>query len=497
MDNVVIGIDLGTTFSGAAMLDDSGKPVMIPNANGKNITPSVVMIDGEKIVVGAAAKNNLFVRPDNVIDEVKRFIGSDKTYQIDGKEHTPTTISSLILNKIKTDVEKFCSATIASAVITVPANFGNDQREATMEAARLAGLNVEFIINEPTAAALTYAKLKGGTDSGNYIIYDFGGGTFDCTVAEINKDEVEVRTSEGVQKLGGKDLDAELLNLVKNKYEELSGNKLQDSKFDLNDAERYKIDLSSLDEVTIFIDDISIDITRLEFEEAISPLVDQSLMAIESALETLELDFSDIKDVILVGGTSRVPFIQNSIYELTGSTPVLFGNPDESVALGAAIYASKKNPEYLNMNQKAAVDAFAIGDVCTKNYGTFAINSSSGSEKILNSIIIRKDTKIPCSISKKYSTVADHQESIDCSITECVNAETDPDFVDVVGNESMTLPVNCMKGETVTVTYSYNANQTMDCEFVHDKSGTKVSRQISMLSDEKKPDIDNTSSSQE
>ena len=485
MDKVVIGIDLGTTFSGAAMLDESGKPIMIPNSNGKNITPSVVMIDGDKVVVGAAAKNNMFVRPDNVVDEVKRFIGSDKTYQIDGKEHTPTSISSLILNKIKTDVEKYCSAQIASAVITVPANFGNNQREATMKAAQMSGLNVEFIINEPTAAALTYAKLKGGTDSGHYIIYDFGGGTFDCTIAEINADEVEVKTSEGVQKLGGKDLDAELLNLVKKKYKDLSGDDLEDTKFDLNDAERYKIDLSSLDEVTIFIDDVSIDILRSEFEEAITPLVDQSLMAMESALDTLGLEFSSIEDVILVGGSSRVPFIQESITKLTSASPVLFGNPDESVALGAAIYASKKNPQFLNINQKAAVDSFAIGDVCTKNYGTFAVDSSSGSDKTLNSIIIRKDTRIPCSISKTYTTMYDHQEVIDCSITECVNAETDPDFVDIVGKESMDLPVNCMKGETVTVTYSYNANQTMDCEFVHQKSGTKVSRQISMSSDKK------------
>ena len=139
-----------------------------------------------------------------------------------------------------------------------------------------------------------------------------------------------------------------------------------------------------------------------------------------------------------------------------------------------------KNQEFLNIHQKEAVNSFAIGDVCTKNYGTFAIDSSTGSEKTMNSIIIRKDTRIPCSISKTYTTIVDHQESIDCSITECVNAEADPDFVDVVGKESMALPVNCMKGERVVVTYSYNANQTMDCEFVHQKSGTKVNRQISI-----------------
>ena len=177
MSKIVIGIDLGTTFSGAAILDESGKPKMIPNKNGKNITPSVVMIDGDKVIVGASAKNNMYARPNNVVDEVKRHIGTDKKYMIDGKEHTPTTISSLILKKIKEDVELFSNSEIASAVITVPANFGNNQREETLKAAKIAGLNVEYIVNEPTAAALTYAKLKGGAEDGYYIIYDFGGGT--------------------------------------------------------------------------------------------------------------------------------------------------------------------------------------------------------------------------------------------------------------------------------------------------------------------------------
>ena len=481
MRKVVIGIDLGTTFSGAAMLDESGRPMMIPNKNGKNITPSVVMIDGDKVVVGASAKNNMYARPKNVIDEVKRHIGSDKKYEIDGQPHTPTSISTLILKKIKEDVELYCSAEIAAAVITVPANFGNNQREETMKAAKDAGLNVEYIINEPTAAALTYAKLKGGAEEGNYIIYDFGGGTFDCTIANISADEVEVKTSEGVQKLGGKDLDKELLNIVSQKYKEASGKDLEAKKFDLNDAERYKIDLSSMEDISIFIDDITIDIQRSEFEDAITPLVSQSLMAIEASLSSLDLTIQDIEDVILVGGTSRTPLIQNSIEELLGKRPLMFGNPDESVALGAAIYASKQNIELLNVNQKHSIDAFAITDVCTKNYGTLALDGS-GSDKVSNSIIIRKDTQIPCSISKTYSTVKDHQESIDCSITECVNEETDPDFVDIVAKEEMKLPVNCMKGESVIVTFSYNANQTMDCEFVHEKSGTKVSRQISMNS---------------
>ena len=480
MSKIVIGIDLGTTFSGAAILDESsGKPKMIPNKNGKNITPSVVMIDGDKVIVGASAKNNMFVRPNNVVDEVKRHIGTDKKYIIDGQEHTPTTISSLILKKIKEDVELYSNAEIASAVITVPANFGNNQREETLKAAKSAGLNVEYIVNEPTAAALTYAKLKGGAEDGYYIIYDFGGGTFDCTIANITSDEVEVKTSEGVQKLGGKDLDNELIKIVQKKYKDLSGKDLETSKFDLNDAERYKIDLSAMDEISIFIDDVSIDVSREEFEEAITPLISQSLMSIEAALASLDLTIDEINDVILVGGTSRTPLIQKSIADLLGKKPLMFGNPDESVALGAAIYAAKKNIDLLNVNQRESIDSFAITDVCTKNYGTLALDGSD-SKKTANSIIIRKDTRIPCSISRNYSTVSDHQSSIDCSITECIQAETDPEFVDIVANEEMTLPVNCMKGETVVVTFSYNANQTMDCEFLHEKSGTKVSRQISM-----------------
>ena len=254
-------------------------------------------------------------------------------------------------------------------------------KEETLKAAKIAGLNVGHIVNEPTAA-VTYAKLKGGAEDGYYIIYDFGGGTFDCTIADISSDEVEVKTSEGVQKLGGKDLDNELIKIVQKKYKEIAGKDLATSKFDLNDAERYKIDLSAMDEITVFIDDVSIDITRAEYEQAIQPLVSQSLMSIESALASLDLNINQIKDVILVGGTSRTPLIQNSIAELLGKKPLMFGNPDESVALGAAIYASKKNIELSNVNQRESIDSFAITDVCTKNYGTLALDGS-GSKKIL------------------------------------------------------------------------------------------------------------------
>ena len=478
MKKIVIGIDLGTTYSGAAMLDGAGFPDMIPNSRGKNLTPSVVMIENKKIIVGDSAKKKIFVKPDNVIDEVKRFIGTDKKYLLDGEEHSPITISSIILKEIKKDVEEITGSEIAKAVISVPANFGNQQREETLQAAKNADLDVDFIINEPTAAALAYTKSAKSKEDGLYAIYDFGGGTFDCTIVEINGENVDIKISEGVQKLGGKDLDLKLLNIVQEKYKNLTGKELENRKYSLNHAEKDKIELSDVEEVLIFIDDLTIAVSREEFEHSISSLIQQSLMSIETALDGINATFEDLKELVLVGGTTRVPLVKSSLESLIGKPPKSHGNPDEAVALGAAIYASKQYPEFLNANQKTTIDMLEISEVCNANFGTFILSDSEMGKKIKNSIIIKKGTNIPCSKLRSYQTVYDNQTSLDCSITECKEQEIDIKFVDVIWKGILDLPDGRPAGKPVNITYSYNINQTMDCEFHDLDSGRKLNRTV-------------------
>tara|TARA_B110000003_G_C16652816_1_gene534962 strand:+ start:259 stop:1767 length:1509 start_codon:yes stop_codon:yes gene_type:complete len=480
MSELVIGIDLGTTYSGAAYIDESGFPCMIPNKRGKNITPSVVSIVNSKSQVGEAAKNVLISNPDNTIDEVKRYIGSDKTYSIDGENHTPTSISALILADIKSYVESHCKKEVSSAVISVPANFGDAQRKETMRAAEMAGLNVEFIINEPTAAALAYAKFSNQKTSGVYAIYDLGGGTFDCTIAYIDGDNVDIKTSQGVTTLGGKDFDEELLKIVQKKYKKIAKKELPITKYNMNIAEKDKVELSFQDEIMIFIDDVTIEVKRSEFELSIKNLVQQTMMAFEAALTSKDYSFDDLEDVILAGGSTRIPYVQERLEKLTGIKPEIHENPDETIALGAALYSAKKHSSSLNPNQRAAVAGLDIEEVANMNYGTFAVDETLGTYGKLNSIIIEKDTKIPCSQTRTYYTLSDNQEAIACEVTECSEHETSPEFVFVQWEGTLDLPHGRPAGQAIEVTYSYNANQSMECEFHDLSSGRKLSQTIEM-----------------
>ncbi len=485
MSDLVIGIDLGTTYSGAAYIDESGFPCMIPNNRGKNITPSVVHIDKGNAKVGESAKNLLFSKPENTIDEVKRVIGDNSVkYKVDSDTHTPTSISALILSHIKGYVEEHCKQEVSSAVISVPANFGNDQREETMQAAQMAGLSVEFIINEPTAAALAYAKLSKIKNSGLYAIYDLGGGTFDCTIANINGDEVDIVTSQGVSKLGGKDFDEQLLEIVKKKYKKITKKELPATKYNMNSAEKDKIELSYQDDIMIFIDEASIEVSRKEFELSIKNLVQQSMMAVEAAFDSTEYTVDDLQGVILAGGSTRIPYVQSELKNLVKLNPEIHDNPDETIALGAAIYATKKHADNLNPNQRAAVQDLDLEEVANKYYGTFAFDQFSGNGKV-NSILIEKDTKIPCTVTRKYQTLLDGQDSINCEITECSVYESSPEFVYVQWEGTLDLPPGRPAGMPINVTYSYNSNQTMDCEFHDLDSGRKLSQVLQMSASRK------------
>ena len=468
----IIGIDLGTTYCAVAQLDELGRPNIV-SIDGENITPSVVEFYSESSYeVGKEAKKAIG-SSENIIQEVKRSMGSKETkYNFFGKDHTPLTISALILQYLKEEIEKSYEK-IHSAVITVPANFSNEAREATQKAADMAGIPVEYIINEPTAAALNYAFQSGESLLGNYVIYDFGGGTFDCTVANIKGQEVDVLASEGVAKLGGKDFDEAIKNIVAKKYKKEFNKELDEKLFTSNNAEDLKITLSRKEKVNAQIGLDVIPVTREEFLVATSSLIIQAELVIETALEMANLKKDEINEVILVGGTTRMPAIKESVSKFFGKDPKLFGNPDESVALGAAIYAAyKTNPENLNQLQKKTVSEISLQEITPNYFGTLAI-ADSNSNKLENMTIISKGAKAPCSVTKTVYTIIENQESLLCRVTESSTEEKDPDFVRITAEKSLKLRPNLPENSPIEITYSYTEDGKMRASF-SDGDGEKI-----------------------
>ena len=335
-----IGIDLGTTFSAVGHIDANGRPVIVHNKNGDNITPSVVSVGPDDTThIGESARRALGA-DENTFGRFKRDMGTETTYGLNGSAHTPTFFSSLVLKKLKQDAESSIGA-IDGAIVTIPANFANEAREATMEAAKLAGLDVKHIINEPTAAALFYAYNSPQELGGTYAVYDLGGGTFDVSIIKLSGQDVEILATDGVSRLGGDDFDEIIRKLVSQKYKEATGGELDPSDFTKTDAEEEKISLSSRDEVTIRARSDSgkamITITRAEFEEAISSLIAQTEMLCETAMADAGVSPEQINGVFLAGGSTRVPAVLESVKSVFKQDPLNAGNVDEVVALGAAL----------------------------------------------------------------------------------------------------------------------------------------------------------------
>ncbi len=507
MKKLVIGIDLGTTYSCAAVLNDAGSIEMAPNKDtGLPTTPSVVLIQPKKNIIGSLAKSKLvnmnsneegFYTPKTnnkiaAVEEAKRYLGKDTIYSVDGHDYNPTSISGAILKKIKQDVEESYGQEVDSAVITVPANFNNQQRQETMNAAKMAGLNVDYIINEPTSAALAYTMHS--SIDGIYAVYDFGGGTFDCSIVKTKGEEVEVLGSDGVKHLGGKDIDRCLLKLVEEKYQKQTNKTLTPEQFSMNDAEDHKKNLSirSNDEEEIIIDGEIIMISNSEFEASISTLITQSLLTFDNALEDAGIEIDNIMDVVLVGGSSRIPVIQDTLEEKIGKKPKLFGNPDETVAKGAAIYAALKNKRSLNINQKATIAGLEVKEITNVYLGQPLVNNK---DVTVNVNIIEKGMRIPCSKTQR-SYIATEQigymiqygESAlsNDSITESYSPEEDMNSVEVVWKKSTNYPLpnkNRIAAEDmeylkryaqIDTTYSIDANQVFKVLVKHVESGTII-----------------------
>lgn len=456
-----IGIDLGTTYSVGAYVAPDGSIKILDNKEGDSSTPSVVSFeDDENIVVGRTAKKNAIIRPEDVVSDTKNYMGKKKVlHKKDGKEYTPEMVSSFILRKIVNDSAAALGEKIDGAVVTVPAYFADSERKATKDAVTMAGVALLGMISEPTAAALCYVKGKNVANE-NLLIYDFGGGTFDVTILHVDeKQHIEVCSTDGLRNVGGRFLDQEIVDYVVEYMQEKYGVDLEDDEFadDLqelnNDAEEAKIQLSSRDSASIIVKIIAdcgkisecIEITRADFEKMVDKFYRRTEVKMKDALNKAGLQKSDINRVLLVGGTSRIPYIAEKVRDYMGFEPSKDIDPDEAVAMGAAIFA------------KCCMSKDDIlTDVCSHSIGMTFLNSQGVEE---NDIIIKKNSKLPAKNEQSYRTMKENQEFIRLTITEGEYRElTD---VTIIGKYRINLPQGVPKGSLVTVAISLDRNQLL------------------------------------
>lgn len=411
----VIGIDLGTTNSCVAVLE-GGEPVVIANAEGNRTTPSVVGFakNGERLI-GETAKRQAITNPDRTISSIKRYMGTDHTVEIDGKKYTPQDISAMILSKLKADAESYLGGTVTEAVITVPAYFTDSQKQATKDAGKIAGLDVKRIINEPTAASLAYGLDKDEAQH-KILVYDLGGGTFDVSILELGDGVFEVLATNGNNKLGGDDFDEAVLNYLADTFAKENGIDLRNDKMALQRlkeaAEKAKKELSSAQTTNINLPFITVnqdgplhmnmDLTRAKFDQLTSDLVQKTIEPMQKAMNDAGVTNSDISKVILVGGSTRIPAVQEAVKKVTGKEPFKGINPDECVAIGAAIQAGvltgEVNDVLLLDVTPLSLSIETLGGVATK--------------------LIERNTTIPTKKSQIFSTAADNQTAVDIHVMQ-------------------------------------------------------------------------------
>jgi len=489
---VFIGIDLGTTNSLVAYIDDTGRPMIIANNEGQNMTPSCVTKDGNKIIVGEFARKAWGIDEETAAAQFKGDMGTSQTHSFDGQEFTPTELSTFVLKKLM-DTATDQVGDISGAVVTIPANFGHEAREATMAAAKAAGLNIEHIINEPTAAALYYAFKNGEELSGTYAVYDLGGGTFDVTIMRINGQDIDILASEGVKTLGGSNFDKKLHDIVKGKHADATGEEMDDKDFkedfSLIDAEEEKKSLSSRSKTLARVGRQHIDITREEFESAIKELVEQATMTCETVIAEAGVELSDIQGVFLAGGSTRIPLVQESVKQVFQQEPIIQVNVDEVVALGAALYAAYKGDRTeLSPVQQQAIEKIEVLESTAMCFGTLAREEDDPS--LHNTVIIKKGTKIPASVTKLFYTIAYNQREVNCRVTESKNAETDPGLVKIIWEGKLELPPRRLRNKKIQVTYSFDDNQIMHCSFLDVASGNETTIDLSPMASAGTADVD-------
>jgi len=437
-ERMILGIDLGTTFSAGAYIDSNNEPQIAINSESQRLTPSVVFIDKDnKVIVGDVAKDNEALYPERVFSKVKMHMGKKKILRtIDGVDYTPEVISSFILKKIVKDASAYIGEDIKDVVITVPAYFMDSQRKATEDAVKLAGLNLLTLIDEPTAAAIYYSsRIK--MDKAKVLVYDLGGGTFDATLMDIENGKISIIEKDGLSKAGGALFDQYLVDYVCSYIEERYGIDLEDEEYiaDYNElqlkAENCKKQLSARDMAVmgIKIGNIKeqIEISREFFEAKIESTYNKTENIIKKILRNAGLHTEQIDKILLVGGSSKIPYISRRLEVFFGKEPSREVNPDEAVAMGAAIYASI----YL----KESKDYIVYKDICSHSIGILVFVDEIHQE---NRIIIPRMSQIPCTREQIFYTKVNNQRQINISITEGEFKE--PEFVSLIGDFMIDLP---------------------------------------------------------
>jgi molecular chaperone DnaK len=457
----VVGIDLGTTFSAIAVVNKHGKAEIIANREGERITPSVVLFDDNTPLVGSMAKRSAVANPDNVVQFVKRQMGNPswKFPTESGQVYTPEDISAIILKRLKEDAEIMLGETVHDAVITVPAYFDDAQRRATQDAGRIAGLNVLRIINEPTAAALSYGidKLE---QQQTILVYDLGGGTFDVTIMRLGNGGIEVVATGGNRNLGGFDWDNEIMNYLNEEFKKQGGPSLFDNptlQQDLRDkAEIAKKTLSSRDKTNVFLSaggkNVSITLTLTEFEQFTQSILKKTASIMEFVLEDAELRWEDIDKILLVGGSTRMKAVPALVEKVTGKKPSMEVHPDEVVAMGAALQGTllQIKEGKSDLVERASFPLVEISDVVSHSMGVVAHDEMGLPH---NSIVLKKNTPYGTKVSDMFATLADRQTALNVQVTE--GEETEVRHVKIIRETEVPIPPY-PKGAPVEIFFEWN-----------------------------------------
>ncbi len=484
----VVGIDLGTTFSVIAHVNEHGQPEIIPNLESERITPSVVMFEDALVTVGKIAKQNARAVPEQIVEFIKREMGKSKTefYRtFDDKDYSPEELSAVILTKLKQDAETYLDEEITDAVITVPAYFHDAEREATRNAGKIAGLNVLQVLNEPTAAALAYGIDQLGSNQ-NVFVLDLGGGTFDVTIMKVSDSEIQMLATNGDHRLGGKDWDDKIITYVAEMFEiEHGENPLADlhSYQDLQlDAITAKESLSLRQRALIVCGyngkTTRVELTREKFEQLTADLLERCRVLCNMVLSEAEMTWEEIDKILLVGGSTRMPMVQEMIASLSGKeiNPHEV-NPDEVVAIGAAIQGtlrqiSEGSTEAIDMPE-AVIDRFigpdgapkvTVTDGATHNLGLVVLNAIR--QHIIH-VMIPKMTAVPCEIADRFLTVDHNQPSVLIEVVQGLEQDQRRDEIDLfdeykLGECTLELPPGLPQGSPIEVNYKYNLDQNLE-----------------------------------
>ncbi len=455
---MVLGIDLGTTYSAAAYMDDDGNVQVVVNSDGERTTPSVFYEESkDSIIIGEIAKENAVLHPKDVVSVVKNDMGKAVKYEMSsGNTYVPEQISGFIIKKMVQDAESYSGEKVTDVVITVPAYFNNAQRVATEDAAKIAGVNMIGSINEPTAALLSYIRKK-RIDHGNVMVYDLGGGTFDVSIVQVDGDNIRVLSNDGIPRAGGHFFDIFIVDFIADYLRENHGLDLEDEEYleDLQDiynrAEKCKIQLSTKESVRIPIKiggiRDSVEVTREFFEGKLKRFYRSTEVRMNKALQNAGLTVNDLDTVLLIGGSSRIPYIEKNVEAFTGKAPAKDINPDEAVAMGAAIFGNLKSG---SVAKKAFTDA--------NSHGIGFLYFATRNER-KNQILIEKNSRLPARITQKAKTIVKSQEKITLTVTE--GESENPEMVKALCELIIELPENIAEGTEVDITYELNEYQLL------------------------------------